>query len=80
MKELRNTLLALTQELMQHMQKEEMVLFPWIELLEASGTSGERHCGTIAAPVQVMEHEHRFANEALFPHALRHERLHSRQR
>jgi regulator of cell morphogenesis and NO signaling len=64
---LRGVLHALTDELMQHMHKEEMVLFPWIRQLTNSGPGkiGAAHCGTIGAPIQVMEHEHAFANDAL---------------
>ena len=41
-----------------HLRKEEEVLFPMIRSL-ASATSRPRfHCGSIANPIAVMEHEH----------------------
>lgn len=57
-------LAELTEELVQHMHKEEVVLFPWIQRLEL-GNRAAAHCGTIAMPIQVMVHEHDFANDAL---------------
>ena len=56
---------ALTDELLQHMHKEELVLFPWILRLGSSANIGDACCGMIGAPIQVMEHEHAFANEVL---------------
>jgi regulator of cell morphogenesis and NO signaling len=63
--DLRDTLAQLTSELMQHMLKEENVLFPWIRQLEAGGAASGGHCATIAMPIQVMEHEHAEATDAL---------------
>src|SRR5262245_51057500 len=63
--ELRGVLAALTQELLQHMHKEELVLFPWIAQLESLRNARAIHGGTIAAPIDVMRHEHDFAEQAL---------------
>lgn len=55
----------LANELLMHMQKEEMVLFPYIKKLvaaEASGGCDDGACfGTIASPIAVMEMEHETA-------------------
>ena len=52
-------------ELEQHMQKEEMVLFPYIRQLEESKGMPNFHCGSTANPIEVMEHEHDQAGHAL---------------
>lgn len=53
-------------DLLSHMQKEEIVLFPAIDALSGAAAGREPfHCGTIAAPVSVMEMEHEHAGEAL---------------
>lgn len=50
------------QELEQHLQKEENVLFPYLlELFEASEAGrpiGQMHCGTVSNPIRVMRMEH----------------------
>jgi len=55
----------LANELLMHMQKEEMVLFPYIKKLvasEAAGSCNDPSCfGTIASPISVMEQEHETA-------------------
>jgi len=59
----------LLQELSQHMQKEEMILFPYIkELVKAKrlGTPMARaHFGSIANPITMMESEHTSAGDDL---------------
>lgn len=50
-------------ELESHMLKEERVLFPAIRRIEAAGSPGGRAeaaepCGSIAFPIEAMEHEH----------------------
>jgi regulator of cell morphogenesis and NO signaling len=50
-------------DLMRHMQKEERVLFPWIESLEkdplhAPIDPAASHCGGIQNPIRQMEAEH----------------------
>ena len=52
----------LSTDLLTHMQKEEMVLFPAIEAL-AHGAAGQPF--PIAAPIVVMEHEHDHAGNLL---------------
>src|SRR5215831_13995339 len=60
---------AVAQELTMHLMKEEMVLFPYIALLEEAAVAGESSppapFGTVANPVRMMEHEHDSAGEAL---------------
>ena len=55
----------LANELLMHMQKEEMVLFPYIKKLvvaESSGGCADGSCfGSIASPISVMEQEHETA-------------------
>jgi regulator of cell morphogenesis and NO signaling len=59
----------LRQEIEQHLQKEEQILFPYIkELLQAieeKRTAGNFHCGRISQPIGVMEAEHESAGETL---------------
>lgn len=60
---------GLQAELSTHMMKEERVLFPIVEMMEAAAAKGEGmppcHCGSVENPIAVMEHEHRDAGEAL---------------
>lgn len=55
---------ALVNELTNHMSKEEQVLFPVIRQMEAGGQA-DFHCGSVAAPIGVMEQEHIMAGQAL---------------
>lgn len=59
----------LAEELLAHMQKEEMILFPFIKSLVVmqSSESGVEvlHCGTVSAPISVMEAEHENAGVIL---------------
>lgn len=57
--------LGLAAELTRHMAKEEQVLFPMIRALEAGDRATASHCGSVASPIAVMEHEHDGAGEAL---------------
>lgn len=63
------TLRGLREELEEHMMKEERVLFPYVERLEALEEKGERlnasPFGSIQAPIGMMEHEHEDAGQAL---------------
>ena len=58
---------ALCEELLEHMMKEEHVLFPYIDELAAAGRAGLRPpaspFGTLVHPVRVMESEHQLALE-----------------
>jgi regulator of cell morphogenesis and NO signaling len=62
---LQATLRALHEELASHMFKEERVLFPLVRQLEAAEQAFPIHCGSIANPIRVMEHEHDDAGAAL---------------
>jgi len=63
------TFAAVADELLAHMMKEEMVLFPYIEELEEAVDEGKRppHApfGSISNPVRMMESEHESAGKAL---------------
>jgi regulator of cell morphogenesis and NO signaling len=67
--ELRNIFAGLSQELANHLMKEEMVLFPYIIRLEESVIEKAPILpppfGTVQNPVLVMEHEHDSAGHAL---------------
>jgi regulator of cell morphogenesis and NO signaling len=60
---------ALADELLAHMMKEEVVLFPYIEKLEQAAEAGTRAprapFGSIRNPVRMMELEHESAGGAL---------------
>jgi regulator of cell morphogenesis and NO signaling len=66
---IRETFGRVSQELMTHMMKEEMVLFPYIERMEESVIQKEpvlpAPFGSLQNPVAVMEHEHDSAGAAL---------------
>lgn len=49
---------ALYQDLILHMQKEEMVLFPLCKELERAEVEIEIHCGSVANPICAMQYEH----------------------
>jgi regulator of cell morphogenesis and NO signaling len=55
----------LSAELSDHMQKEEMILFPMIRQLDAADGPVAFHCGSMANPIRVMEFEHDTAGNAL---------------
>ncbi len=54
---------ALANEMLSHMQKEEGILFPLVRELEAGAADGGFHCGSIANPIRVMEAEHESAGQ-----------------
>ncbi len=54
---------ALYQDLLTHMQKEEMVLFPFCKELEKSSEAVSMHCGSVANPIRVMLYEHELAGQ-----------------
>jgi regulator of cell morphogenesis and NO signaling len=62
-------LTALREELESHMEKEEKVLFPYIERLEGLAADGRplgaSPFGSITAPIGMMEHEHDSAAKLL---------------
>lgn len=57
--------LGFEQEMMQHMVKEEQVLFPMVRQLEASDNPLAFHRGSLTNPIRVMEHEHDAAGAAM---------------
>jgi regulator of cell morphogenesis and NO signaling len=67
--ELREVYTTMWNELLNHMMKEELVLFPFIRALDQALQAGlpapQFHCGSVRAPIHVMEDEHRNADEAL---------------
>lgn len=66
---LAKTFFALQAELNNHLLKEEQILFPHVRRLEEALAAGEpapaMHCGTVAAPINQMEHEHANGRRAL---------------
>jgi len=56
---------ALRAEIEGHLGKEEQVLFPLIQEMEATRQAGTAHCGSVGNPIRVMEHEHDNAGIAL---------------
>lgn len=66
---IREVFAGLTQELLTHLMKEEMVLFPYIERMEEARIQKEPVLpgpfGTVQNPVAMMEHEHDSAGAAL---------------
>lgn len=63
--EIRENFFALSEELMSHMQKEELVLFPAIKRLEAQNNADHPLITIIQAPVDAMEHEHIIAGDLI---------------
>lgn len=67
--ELRDVYTTMWNELLNHMMKEELVLFPFIRSLNQALQAGEPaphfHCGSVTAPIHVMEDEHQSTGEAL---------------
>ncbi|MBX3423448.1 MAG: iron-sulfur cluster repair di-iron protein [Pirellulaceae bacterium] len=69
--DLRRAFEALRDELLPHMMKEEMILFPMVRKLEqqlqsaAALSAPPFHCGSVADPIGQMEHEHDKAGSAL---------------
>lgn len=67
--QIRAVFAGLSQELMTHLMKEEMVLFPYIERMEEAVIQNEPALpapfGTVQNPVFMMQHEHDSAGAAL---------------
>lgn len=67
--EIQGLFAGLGQELMTHLMKEEIVLFPYIERMEEAVIQKEPVIpgpfGTVENPVAMMEHEHDSAGQAL---------------
>lgn len=66
---IRENFAVLAQELMSHLMKEEMVLFPYIESMEEALMQRDpllpAPFGTVRNPIAMMEHEHDSAGAAL---------------
>ena len=66
---LRQVFDGLAAEIEMHLDKEEQVLFPYIEQIERHVSDGapmpEVHCGTVQNPIRQMEYEHDNAGAAL---------------
>jgi regulator of cell morphogenesis and NO signaling len=62
-----NTFMALQEELLQHMAKEELVLFPYIKEIVKIYQGGTPFLAlsNIALPITVMEHEHEEAGKLM---------------
>lgn len=60
---------AVVEELTQHMQKEEQVLFPLVKEMVATMKNGTKaatfHCGSVNNPIRVMVIEHENAGDTL---------------
>jgi regulator of cell morphogenesis and NO signaling len=56
-------------EMIDHMAKEEQILFPFIAVLEEAADNGEPRprppFGTVANPIRMMESEHQFVGDAM---------------
>ena len=55
----------LVEDLGPHMLKEERILFPYIEALEAQAQGGDSCFGTVTNPIRVMLREHEAVEEIL---------------
>jgi len=57
---------ALSLDLLMHMKKEEMILFPYIKLLaNDNGLHQQPPFGTVANPIRMMENEHEIAGDLM---------------
>ncbi len=57
--------LDLADELLSHMDKEELALFPALKRLEASSTGDHPLAESVKAPISMMEHEHTIAGDLM---------------
>lgn len=63
--DIRRIFVACREELEAHMLKEERVLFPMIRELEQADGPVAFHCGSLANPIRMMEHEHDNAGDSM---------------
>jgi len=63
--ELRDTFLAMKDEMEQHMLKEEQILFPLCRKLDQGQATAGAHCGSVQNPIRVMMQEHDDTGHAL---------------
>jgi regulator of cell morphogenesis and NO signaling len=61
--EIRENFIDLSDELISHMEKEELVVFPWIKNLEAEKSEDQRQLSRLQGPIGAMEHEHVIAGD-----------------
>src|SRR5688572_20134679 len=61
--QIRENFIELSEELLSHMEKEELVLFPWIKNLEAENSEDQREKSRLMGPIGAMEHEHVIAGD-----------------
>ena len=61
--QIRENFIELSDELLSHMEKEELVLFPWIKNLEAENSEDKREISRLKGPIGAMEHEHVIAGD-----------------
>ena len=66
--EIRNIVVEIAEELSQHLEKEEQILFPFVKQMMAAkksnASSQAMHCASIQNPIHVMELEHDAAGDA----------------
>lgn len=55
----------LAEELLNHMSKEELALFPALKRLEASGEVAHPLADNLKTPISMMEHEHNIAGDLM---------------
>jgi regulator of cell morphogenesis and NO signaling len=60
---IRKLFTSLSEELSDHMHKEELILFPALKQLEAGRNQDHPLRNTVAGPIEAMEHEHDSAGE-----------------
>lgn len=63
--ELHRAFAAFQEELVEHMRKEEWIVFPMIRALEGSGEKPQCHCSTLPNPIRKMHADHDAAGSAL---------------
>jgi regulator of cell morphogenesis and NO signaling len=63
--QLREVFLGFKAELLNHMQKEELVLFPLCRRLESGGAPDSLDAAGVGGPLDVLTHEHEHAGMAL---------------
>src|SRR5690606_847250 len=55
----------LAEELLSHMEKEEVALFPALKRLESHNAAGDPLAETVKGPIAMMEHEHTLAGDLM---------------
>jgi regulator of cell morphogenesis and NO signaling len=65
LREVHKVFMSMKDELLQHMMKEERVLFPLCRQLDAADELPAMPCGSVGNPIEVMMQEHEDAGDAL---------------